>query len=55
MRQEVLCHDSGDLLEVVEHGKAWVLLALIRWAKPSELVVAVKRDRRSRLAAKTIV
>ena len=41
VRQEVLCHDTGDLFEVIEDGKSRILLALIWRAELAELVVRV--------------
>lgn len=55
MRQEVLCHDSRNLLEVIQYGESWILLTLVRWAKPAELVIGFECDRRSRLATKTVI
>ena len=39
MRQEVLSHDTRDLLEVIKDGKARILYLLLRWAEPAEFVV----------------
>jgi len=52
MRQEVLCHDARDFSEVIEDGEAWILLPLIGWAKPTKLVIGLKRHRRAGLARK---
>lgn len=49
MRQEVLCHDARDFSEVIEDGEAWILLPLIGWAKPTKLVIGLKRHRRAGL------
>ena len=39
MRQEVLSHDTRDLLEVVKNRKACVFNLFLRRAEPAEFVV----------------
>ena len=39
MRQEVLSHDTRDLLEVIKDGKARILYLLLRWTEPAKFVV----------------
>ena len=39
MRQEVLSHDTRDLLEVIQDCKACIFYLLLRWAEPAEFVV----------------
>ena len=43
MGQEVLCHDTRDLLEVVEDCKASILYFLLSRAKSAELVTPTER------------
>ena len=43
MGQEVLCHDTRDLLEVVEDCKASILYFLLSRAKSAKLVTPTER------------
>ena len=52
VRQEVLSHDARDLFKIIKDGKSRILLPLIWWAEPAELVIGVERHRGSRLAKK---
>ena len=42
MRQEVLCHDARDLLEVIQDGKSRIFDLLLGWTELAEIIVQVK-------------